>query len=435
MKETIGKGEKCVDIQLAVDMLYYATVPDAYDVALLLTGDKDFLPAVVRCRQKGRRVGLVSMRSGATIAFEETPNLKDYDTIWLEDYVDQFVTKIDFDDRKEFAPRTGRTSPISEYTMNKVIVDFLCNSKQLRVSSRDVGRYLKELEVGGLSILDEIKRVYGGLYQFLILSQIYIVESDTRRQVKAFWISQIPDAEVKARMEELSQQRDLTDDETNFLKEFEESQQEIDMDKLYEFTINDQDPGYDPEEVARGPNISADGTINVESEKKDYEKCTVDELKNICRENGLKVTGKKAELIERIEEYMVEEEKKKQKELEEADPGTRLQMMVTEYLHAAGGEASSRDIGRYLAANSASKQRLERDNSGASRISALTELKEIYGTLLKFVFQTPYFQKDDFPSNAPPSVRNGPRSITFYVSIDKDAMRELEESQSSTISN
>jgi hypothetical protein len=36
MMETLGKGEKCVDIQIAVEMLHYATVPNAYDVAILL---------------------------------------------------------------------------------------------------------------------------------------------------------------------------------------------------------------------------------------------------------------------------------------------------------------------------------------------------------------------------------------------------------------
>ena len=40
MMETVGKGEKCVDIQLAVEMLHYATVPNAYDMAVLLSGDK-----------------------------------------------------------------------------------------------------------------------------------------------------------------------------------------------------------------------------------------------------------------------------------------------------------------------------------------------------------------------------------------------------------
>ena len=37
MLESFGNGpEKCVDISLAVEMLHYATVPNAYDVAILL---------------------------------------------------------------------------------------------------------------------------------------------------------------------------------------------------------------------------------------------------------------------------------------------------------------------------------------------------------------------------------------------------------------
>lgn len=36
MMETVGPGEKCVDIQLAVEMLHYATVLNAYDIAILL---------------------------------------------------------------------------------------------------------------------------------------------------------------------------------------------------------------------------------------------------------------------------------------------------------------------------------------------------------------------------------------------------------------
>jgi uncharacterized LabA/DUF88 family protein len=55
MTETKGPWEKCVDTQMAVEMLHYATVPNAYDVAVLLTGDKDFLPAMTRTRQKGRK--------------------------------------------------------------------------------------------------------------------------------------------------------------------------------------------------------------------------------------------------------------------------------------------------------------------------------------------------------------------------------------------
>lgn len=41
---TDGRQEKCVDISLAVEMLYMATVVGAYDMAVIVTGDKDFLP-------------------------------------------------------------------------------------------------------------------------------------------------------------------------------------------------------------------------------------------------------------------------------------------------------------------------------------------------------------------------------------------------------
>ena len=59
------------------------------------------------------------------------------------------------------------------------------------------------------------------------------------------------------------------------------------------------------------------------------------------------------------------------------DPAVRdhLTSLISEYLTASGGVAGSRDIGRYLAANSASE----------GQRSALTELKESSGGLLSFL--------------------------------------------------
>jgi hypothetical protein len=150
----------------AVDILYYATIPVAYDVALLLTGDRDFLPAVIRCQQKGWRIGIVRMRCTASIAFEETANLKDYDTVWLEDYIEQWNNMIDrpltsSSNKRRFllqrlpsnyqtanASVRKTTTKVSEYVLNKVVSDSILLSKEPKVSSRDLGRVLKNLEFG-----------------------------------------------------------------------------------------------------------------------------------------------------------------------------------------------------------------------------------------------------------------------------------------------
>ena len=52
MSVTHGVQEKCVDISLAVEMMHYASIPGGLDCAVLLTGDKDFMPALKRIRQK-----------------------------------------------------------------------------------------------------------------------------------------------------------------------------------------------------------------------------------------------------------------------------------------------------------------------------------------------------------------------------------------------
>lgn len=49
--------EKGVDVQLAVDMLHYA-VTNTYDVAILVSGDGDFAPAVEAVKQLGKHVEL-----------------------------------------------------------------------------------------------------------------------------------------------------------------------------------------------------------------------------------------------------------------------------------------------------------------------------------------------------------------------------------------
>ena len=77
---------------------------------------------------------------------------------------------------------------------------------------------------------------------------------------------------------------------------------------------------------------------------------------------------------------------------------TYLEGLVKEYIQARGGKASSRDIGRYLAANAGSAS--QPNNSGMKKETALSELKDLYGGLNTFlIHREESFEKfsDDSP--------------------------------------
>ena len=134
----------------------------------------------------------------------------------------------------------------------------------------------------------------------------------------------------------------------------------------------------------------------------DYHQLKVADLRAICRQYGLAVSGVKAALIERIQAHL-ESQQLKQQQQHQPSPATVdsslarftprapdddvrsnfLQALIEEYLHARGGRASSRDLGRYLAVNPAS-------SNGRKYPSALVELKETTrGGLRQFVGQYP----------------------------------------------
>ena len=47
--------EKSIDVRLAVDMVHYAAL-DYYDIAILISGDGDFIPAVETVKELGKQV-------------------------------------------------------------------------------------------------------------------------------------------------------------------------------------------------------------------------------------------------------------------------------------------------------------------------------------------------------------------------------------------
>lgn len=82
--------EKCVDVALASTLLYFAAVPNAYDVALVVAGDQDLKPALKMARRLGKRVAIASIRGSCATAFiedREPEHAKDFDVIWLDDHL------------------------------------------------------------------------------------------------------------------------------------------------------------------------------------------------------------------------------------------------------------------------------------------------------------------------------------------------------------
>lgn len=174
MMETVGRGEKCVDIQLAVEMLHYATVPNAFDMAVILTGDKDFVPALVRTRQKGKEVVICSMKSGCNRVLYESPHIRDYDVVWLENCLDGFIIPIPEEERN----RLNTADYASAFTMMRVIRDYVQAAPDDidYVSSRDIGRYLKSVKIADSDMLDELKKSQGGLWTFLTERACHLFE-------------------------------------------------------------------------------------------------------------------------------------------------------------------------------------------------------------------------------------------------------------------
>lgn len=95
-KDTFEPKEKCVDIALASTMLYMAAIPGAYDVAIAVIGDRDFMPVLQTLRKLGKRVAIASIKSSCAPEFADPldqSRVKDFDTIWLESLLTELELK------------------------------------------------------------------------------------------------------------------------------------------------------------------------------------------------------------------------------------------------------------------------------------------------------------------------------------------------------
>ncbi len=88
----------------------------------VVSGDKDFVPALVRTRQKGKQVCISSMRAGCNrVLYESYPHIRDYDVVWLESFLDELIVPISQEERG----RRDRAGFASSFTMMRVVRDFV----------------------------------------------------------------------------------------------------------------------------------------------------------------------------------------------------------------------------------------------------------------------------------------------------------------------
>jgi len=80
--------EKCVDISLATSMLFLAAIPQVYDIAIAVLGDRDFKPVLRHTRLLGKRLAIASVRGSCAQELwdaRDDARVRDFDVIWIDD--------------------------------------------------------------------------------------------------------------------------------------------------------------------------------------------------------------------------------------------------------------------------------------------------------------------------------------------------------------
>ncbi len=105
------------------------------------------------------------MKIGCNRVLYESPHIRDYDVVWLEDLLDELIIPIPQDELS----RRDRAGYVSVFTMMRVLRDFVISAPDHEwVNSRDIGKYLKSIKISDSNMLEELKQCHSGLRTFLM---------------------------------------------------------------------------------------------------------------------------------------------------------------------------------------------------------------------------------------------------------------------------
>lgn len=87
----IDGKQKEVDVSIAVDMLTHA-IADNYDVAILISGDRDFIPAIHAVQNLGKRVEVAAFRDTVSdVTTQVADRYTDLSMIPMVDYYPPYI--------------------------------------------------------------------------------------------------------------------------------------------------------------------------------------------------------------------------------------------------------------------------------------------------------------------------------------------------------
>jgi hypothetical protein len=206
---------------MAVEMVYMATVPYAYDIAVMIGGDKDFLPALDKTRALAKSVALCSMRNSCNRElWSPSSRSRDFQPIWLDDAIDVIFERI------PEKPTGNIKQNLEELLLHRILevlldaifiylarfdsllmlgfIVILCQiiftyyDPHMLISSRDLGRQLSLLELDSEQrVLDVIRSQYGSLKSFLEKYQNIFLVSQPLTEQWEFSISLVPEVADK----------------------------------------------------------------------------------------------------------------------------------------------------------------------------------------------------------------------------------------------
>lgn len=106
------------------------------------------------------------MRAGCNRVLYESPHIRDYNVVWLEEFLDELIVPISADELS----RRDRAGYASVFTMMRVLRDFVeaAAPDYEWVNSRDIGQGLKSIDIADTNMLEELKQSHGGLRTFLM---------------------------------------------------------------------------------------------------------------------------------------------------------------------------------------------------------------------------------------------------------------------------